>query len=354
MEKEIIKIEPKLGGIQYDDFLNFCKRIKKAIARKEIDARQLFLVREKEEINGVYSGKGFHRNTDLAFLKNLILDLLLQDWDLVIRNNKIQIELETLETDDKNANDEKAKTRRRHLLARNVQLKVGSVAEFIKSMERRKLTEKGWQSIFSVMRDGSELREKLNYVAALDNEEAKLTALSSIVKPYIQIVEPDLKCPETGLKLSDIWRYFRHTWVNEYKSLPGRSISILVRDAAVPGHPVIGIAALGSSVAQQTCRDKWIGWEGETFIEKLKTQPSAQYGKWIIETLKSLPVSVTFISPLIIALSTSIPDVNCRCLKPLSNLITNKSALIDSLSLALITGKIAARASTLKTLGSVT
>lgn len=288
MEKEVINFEPKLSAKQYDVFLNFCKRIKRTIAGKEIEPRQLLLIQEKEEVNGLYSGKGFHKNTDLAFLKNLILDLLLQDWDLVIKNNKVKIELETLDEKDKNIDIEKAKTRRRHLLARNAQLKVATVVEFLRSMEKRKLTIKGWHSIFSVMRDGEQLQAQLRDVRALNTESDKLEALSKIIQPYIQIVEPEVRCLETGLRLSDIWRYFRHTWVNEYKSLPGRSISVLVRDAAVPGHPVIGIAALGSSVAQQTCRDKWIGWDGEAFIQKLREQPSSKHGKWIIDTLKSL------------------------------------------------------------------
>src|SRR5206468_7033445 len=82
----------------------------------------------------------------------------------------------------------------------------------------------------------------------------------------IQTVEADAECEHTGLKLIDVWRYFRHTWVNAYKSLPGRSMAILIRDAAAPNHPVIGIAALGSSMAQQQLRDKWIGWEPEVFL----------------------------------------------------------------------------------------
>jgi hypothetical protein len=64
-------------------------------------------------------------------------------------------------------------------------------------------------------------------------------------------VTPDAVCSETGQRLNDIWRYFRHTWVNIYRSVPGRNLMILVRDRAVPGHPVIGIAALASSVIQQ-------------------------------------------------------------------------------------------------------
>lgn len=288
MEKEVINIEPNLKQTHLDEFVAFCKRLKRTIKGKDIAERMELLVKEKEVVNGIYSGKGFHANTDLAFMENLILDLLLQDWDLVISRGKIQLELETLDERDKNLDDEKAKTRRRHLLARDVQLREPSVTEFIRSMERRRLTEKGWHSIFSVMRDGIELKNNLSEVQMLGCDEDKLDALSKTVKPYIQVVEAGAKCSVTGLLLSDIWRYFRHTWINEYKSLPGRSMSILIRDAAAPNHPVIGIAALGSSVAQQTCRDEWIGWDGETFIERLRNEPSGKYGKWILETLEML------------------------------------------------------------------
>jgi hypothetical protein len=261
MEKEVINIEPDLKKEHPELFLNFCKRVRKAVKRKSVDVRTEFLIKEKEAVNGLFRG---------------------------VNRGKISLELETLDEKDKNLDDEKAKTRRRHLLARDVQLKETSVGDFIRGMEKRRLTDKGWHSIFSVMRDGSELKKLLNEVKQHSTEEKKLDALNKIIKPYIQIVEPREKCEQTGLALSDIWRYFRHTWINEYKSLPGRSISILIRDEAAPNHPVIGIAALGSSVAQQTCRDEWIGWDGETFIERLKNDPSGKYGKWILETLEML------------------------------------------------------------------
>jgi hypothetical protein len=288
MEKEVINIEPKLSEVHLEEFINFCTKVKKGLRVKNIVSRTEFLLKEKEEVNGIYSGKEFHSNTDLAFMKNLILDLMLQDWELILKRGKISLELETLDEQDKNLEDEKAKTRRRHLLARDVQLKEPSVKEFIRSMEKKRLTVKGWHSVFSLMRDGSELKGMIDLVKQLPNEKKKLELLNGIVKPYIQVVETDQRCQQTGLILSDIWRYFRHTWINEYKSLPGRSMSILIRDAAAPNHPVIGIAALGSSVAQQTCRDTWIGWEGETFIERLKKDPSGKLGKWIIESIDKM------------------------------------------------------------------
>lgn len=288
MNKEVIKIEPKLTKPHREDFLNFCYRLKRVLNKKQDRERMDFLIQEKEEINKGHKGKGFHSKTDLVFVKNLLLDLLLQDWNLVIHRKKVSIELETLDEKDKNLNEEKAKTRRRHLLARDVQLKEPSVIEFVRSMEKRRLTSKGWHSIFSVMRDGNDLLKQLDAAAKLSTEVEKLGALGKAIQPYIQVAEPDVQCSQTGLLLSEIWRYFRHTWTTEYKSLPGRSISILIRDAAAPNHPVIGIAALGSSVAQQTCRDEWIGWDGKTFLQRLKDEPSLRYAKWIQETLKML------------------------------------------------------------------
>ena len=64
--------------------------------------------------------------------------------------------------------------------------------------------------------------------------------------PYLQFVTATARCEYTGLRLLDVWRYVRHTWANPYESIPGRSLQILVRDAAAENHPVMGIAALSS------------------------------------------------------------------------------------------------------------
>jgi Domain of unknown function (DUF4338) len=74
--------------------------------------------------------------------------------------------------------------------------------------------------------------------------------------------------------------------VTSYKSVPGRSMMILVRDAAAPNHPVIGIASLASSVVQQLKRDEWIGWDGDTVVEKFMavTKPK-QHARWLLSEL---------------------------------------------------------------------
>ena len=39
---------------------------------------------------------------------------------------------------------------------------------------------------------------------------------------------------------------------------------VLVRDAALANYPSISIAALGSSMVQQTLRDRWTSWESNS------------------------------------------------------------------------------------------
>jgi hypothetical protein len=288
MDKQVISIAPRLSKQLEKGFLEFCHHIEKCTTNASIEQKMQFILQEREKVNNIYKGKQFHANRDLLFLQNLLLDLLAQDWVILIDKAGVRMELETLDGKNKNLNDEKNKTRRRHLLARDSQLKNPSVVEFVKSMEKRRLTINGWHSIFSLMRDGNELKEILEEINQLATEENKIHELGNAIQPYIQFVETEKRCEHTGLLLSDIWRYFRHTWISEYKSLPGRTLSILIRDAAAPNHPVIGIAALGSSVAQQTCRDNWIGWEGKSFLERLKNDPSAKHARWIVEMLDML------------------------------------------------------------------
>jgi hypothetical protein len=136
------------------------------------------------------------------------------------------------------------------------------------------------------MRDGEDLARRLGDI--LDNENAEVQAdlLSRVVRPYVQVVETDAVCSQTGLRLNDIWRYLRHTWVTSYKSVPGRSMMILVRDAAADNHPVIGIASLASSVVQQSTRDKWIGWDSETVVQRFRAAPKAKKCvQWLISEL---------------------------------------------------------------------
>lgn len=282
-QKSIFELSPNLSRASQNRLLKFCRDIEQGLREGQF-SRTAVLDQLREELSGSYD----LLTTDqvkLQFVSRVILDLVYQGWELEINGSSIRIR--SLQPPDA-PHATKEQVRAGHLLGRNAQLKEKSVVEFIKGMERRRLHAKGWHSIFSLMRDGRELSEKLKKVNTLADEQEREAALGNVVSPYIQFVDSGAICEHTGLRLGDIWRYFRYTWVNEYKSVPGRSLMILIRDAAAPSHPVIGIAALGSSVAQHTVRDEWIGWQAKPFTEKLIEQPTAKKAQWLLQSLDNL------------------------------------------------------------------
>ena len=179
---------------------------------------------------------------------------------------------------------EKARVRKQELLKRDEQLSVPSVRRFVAEMEQPREFQGRFVSIFSLMRDGAELRAALEHVQPGDNAAE---ILRTVIDPYIQVVDPAQRCAHTGLRLGDIWRYFRHTWSNQYTSTPGRTMLLLIRDRAAPCHPVVGIAALGSSIVQIKERDDWIGWQSSQFTEALAEHPTTRMARWVVHRLDS-------------------------------------------------------------------
>lgn len=269
---------------QRDRFLRFCESLQRETLGASCSLNG-FVQRLRAELAGV-DGPRNAEELQLCFVKSLTLDLLAQGWSVNVSDSKVLMLPPSNETESTAA--VKEQIRKAHLLERDAQLREPSVTEFIASMERRRLTAQGWHSIFSVMRDGRDLSARLRRAAEIPDFGQRLAWLAGVVSPYLEFVEVDAVCKHTGLLLGDIWRYFRHTWVNVYKSLPGRSIMILIRDAAAPNHPVIGIAALGSSVIQSAIRDKWIGWHPETFMKELVKEPTGRMAKWILDSLEDL------------------------------------------------------------------
>ncbi len=272
-----IKLDLKAEKHVQDQFKHFLSRIKRDQRKSRVATEAI--QKEREQLRISNSDASSNDELLLLYAKSLILDLLQQDWFLKIRKGSFFLAHTAKEEEQKLAAQKlKEKVRNSHLISRNSQFLVPSVAEFIERMERRKFTEKGWVSIFSLMRDGEELERSLSSISAQEKSD-----FEGVIDPYIQFVETGKKCQHTDLYLTDIWRYFRYTWITTYKSLPGRSISILIRDAAAEHHPVIGIAALGSSMAQLTKRDRWIGWEADKFLENLREDPNKQTLDWILK-----------------------------------------------------------------------
>jgi len=80
--------------------------------------------------------------------------------------------------------------------------------------------------------------------------------LKSEISPRIEIC--------TTQEQHNLFRIFRYYWSSPYSEYVGRRIRILIRDDGIDGSPIIGIAALGSSIIHIPDRDKWIGWDRET------------------------------------------------------------------------------------------
>jgi hypothetical protein len=255
-----VNISPDVGVLKRQ-LRSFCAKV--AVLPQSPD--EAYLAVEKLRCSLVKTdGPATTDDLKLALVKNVLLDLSLQGWTLSLTPEGLQLNERPASVET--VADSKERIRNQHLQERNAQLRESSVIEFINSMERNRLTAKGWHSIFSVMRDGDELASSLKRAAEVQEPRLREQRLKEAIDPYIHFVDSQATCPETGLRLNDIWRYFRHTWTTTYKSVPGRSMMILIRDRARPCHPVIGIAALGSSVVQQSVRDRWIGWDKESAI----------------------------------------------------------------------------------------
>ncbi|MDR8409762.1 DUF4338 domain-containing protein [Nonomuraea sp. 3-1Str] len=203
----------------------------------------------------------------LAAAAHSVIDLMNQGWTIQVEGSN---HLFTPPSVQGSQEEEKARIRRQEHIRRDEQLRKRSVRQFVENMERVHQHGNRLISIFNLMRDGRELAEALQSAGAS----------TKVIKPYIQIVDSSV-CELTGFKLHDIWRYFRHTWSNAYATVPGRSMPILIRDAATDFHAVIGLAAISSPVVQIAERDRWIGWETDQFLEQVRAEPTADIACWL-------------------------------------------------------------------------
>ncbi len=221
-------------------------------------------------------------NTALTASTRVLIDLVQQGWAVKLDGDQVVVAPPIGAADPI---EEKQRVRRQEQIKRDEQLAIPSVRRFITGMERPREHHGVFVSIFNLMRDGETLATALRAIADRAAEDPAL--LRTVVDPYVQIVTPE-RCALTGYKLTDIWRYFRHTWSNQYTTTPGRTLMILVRDrAAPPFHPVIGIAALGSAVVQLAERDDWIGWQPAVFLQRLRSDPAQGIAQWITARLRS-------------------------------------------------------------------
>lgn len=199
----------------------------------------------------------------------VLLDLIEINYD--IRKNP---ELHVVRPDPDRYKDdpEEFKEQERAILQkeRRAQFQDESVREFVRKMERdTRRNTNGGRSILELITGGEQLYQDLKPLKH-QSQERIADDLEDVVQPYIQKVESGEKCEHTNLDLMDIWRYFRYTWLTPYNTVPGRNINFLVRNAAKPKHPVMGIATLASPVMNLSVRDNYIGWTIDAVEDKLQ------------------------------------------------------------------------------------
>lgn len=198
---------------------------------------------------------------ELRSILLLVADLLDQGWSIRPAPDHIIFEPPSLlRGSEDTVMSVKARLQRSLQIARDRQLREPSVRQFIARMERPALRgHTAPSSITDLIDDGNALADALEEVRRVP-ERQRLSALRRVVAPEIEICEPAVRCRDTGLRLIDIWRYFRHTWTHEYRSIPGRQMMVLIRNSARPKRPIMGIAMLASPVMRLNARDNWIGW----------------------------------------------------------------------------------------------
>jgi len=141
----------------------------------------------------------------------------------------------------------------------NFQFDKKPVRDFIDKMEQLNPNSER-KSILNLIADGSELYSRLQPAIRLKGKE-RLESLSTIIKPYLQLVNPGQKDQYTNILLGDIWRYFRYTWSIPQTPIPGRQILYLVRDAAHPYHAIMGLASLNNCALNMGAkREDYLEW----------------------------------------------------------------------------------------------
>lgn len=235
---------------------------------------------EEEFLRGMRTSIRPSESHRLEAAGRILVDLARQGWTVEVDNNVVVVIQN--DGDGLSVQDQKNRIREQELIKRNEQLATPSVRRFIQNMESSRLHADQFVSVFSLMRDGQELAELLkNY----RDRGILADGFQEIIQPYVQVIESEVdECQFTGLKLTDIWRYFRHTWTNQSNSVPGRSMRLLVRDRAAPNHPVIGIASIGSPIVALTPRDKEIGWDGQVFLQNCRSMLPTELLAWVAKS----------------------------------------------------------------------
>lgn len=167
------------------------------------------------------------------------------------------------------------------------QVGVRSLEEKAKLLVIRDLYRLGWSSRFS--NDGVTLTPPEMYSKEIVRESMSLKRADQIasnaewlrdmlpkVRANLALGKDVLESPITPRmevcttpKQLALFRALRHYWSSPYSDYVGRRIRVIIRDDGLPTSPVIGIAAIGSSIIHIPERDDWVGWDTQTRSERI-------------------------------------------------------------------------------------
>lgn len=83
---------------------------------------------------------------------------------------------------------------------------------------RRNRIGAGKACILDLIDNGAQLAIEFRAANALPASERD-AALTRIIDPVSEVCEAGARRRDTGLPLNDSWRYFRHVWAHEYRSI---------------------------------------------------------------------------------------------------------------------------------------
>ena len=234
---------------QFEDDSSALARLAKLAARPEADR----LCEIDKELSRLKPANAPQQRYQAAAM--ILRDLTKMGWLVCV--DRGQIYIRPHEAPSLGSQPSKAAIRRQLVFARDDQLTDEATRRFIHTLERPSRFS-SCQPVTHLIADGRRLSDLLLPISRMPRE-ARAEALRTVCQPYLQLAT-DERDEHTNIRLLDIWRYFRHTWASRYRSMPGRNLFYLIRDAAQPHHPVMAITALGNSVMQLTIRDAWLGW----------------------------------------------------------------------------------------------
>lgn len=184
-------------------------------------------------------------------LARVLRDLATHGWTVMLEAGQVYVRAPAQRAIGASLSQEEVKVEkdraRAHVAARvQEQLQRPATRQFIAAQESLHFGADWPRSIRSLIAHGPSLAKALRADGA------------AAIRPYLQVAGTGLD-DYTGLRLWDVYRYFRHFWSFPFYSTPGRTLPLLVRDGGQPNHPVCGLLCLASPVPKLGVRDNALG-----------------------------------------------------------------------------------------------